>query len=71
MCAPTTQVRFSYSYGNARNDHALQHYGFLNRDRTADPLLCCVDEPGGDLWNCPEPDAGLAARVGDLGETGE
>lgn len=64
------QVRFAYSNGNARNDHALQHYGFVNRDRAADPLLCCVDEPGGDLWNCPDPGAGLLARVEQLNEQG-
>ena len=64
------QVRFSYSNGNARNDHALQHYGFLNRDQAADPLLCCVDEPGGDLWNCPEPGAGLLERAEQLNEQG-
>ena len=72
-CAPTAprpQVRFSYSNGNARNDHALQHYGFVNRDRAADPLLCCVDEPGGDLWTCPDPGAGLLARAEAMNERG-
>ena len=68
--ASPSQVRFSYSNGNARNDHALQHYGFLARDRAADPLLCCVDEPGGNLWNCPDPGAGLLDRVESMNEQG-
>jgi len=63
-------VRFSYSNGNARNDHALLHYGFVNRDQATDPLLCCLDE-GGDLWSCPDPDAGLLARAEKMNEKGE
>ncbi len=65
------QVRFSYSNGNARNDHALLHYGFVNRDRAAEPLLACVDEPGGDLWACPDAEVGLLARAEKLNEKGE
>ena len=41
-----------YSHGNARNDHSVLHYGFLDRSRWDHPRVCCSDLDGADLWNC-------------------
>jgi hypothetical protein len=58
-----------YSHGNSRADHALAHYGWPG-DRQDDPHLCCVDEPGGDLWNCPEPGEGVVAKARNMSDKG-
>jgi len=69
-CPVPAQIVFTYSKGNSRGDHALMHYGWPG-DREDDPHLCCVDEPGGDLWNCPDPGAGVVSKVGSMTEKGE
>ena len=48
----TSQVTHMYSHGNARNDHTVLHYGFLDRSRWEQPRVCCSDLEGGNLWNC-------------------
>ena len=45
-----------YSHGNARNDHSVLHYGFLDRSRWEQPRVCCSDLDGADLWNCSAVD---------------
>lgn len=52
-----------YSHGNARNDHTVLHYGFLDRSRWEQPRVCCSDLEGGNLWNCNAVDR-------DFGELG-
>lgn len=58
-----TQVTHMYSHGNARNDHTVLHYGFLDRSRWEQPRVCCSDLEGGNLWNCNAVDRDF----GDLG----
>ena len=54
-----------YSHGNARNDHSVLHYGFLDRSRWEHPRVCCSDLDGADLWNCSADDRDFR----DLGAT--
>lgn len=53
-----------YSHGNARNDHTVLHYGFLDRSRWDEPRLCCSDVEGSNLWNC-----NAGGELEGLGET--
>ena len=59
----TRQVTHMYSHGNARNDHTVLHYGFLDKSKWEHPRLCCTDQEGANLWNC----AAVQNALSDLG----